>query len=187
MSEQNGPRSEAPSDGPYLDHGEPLPGSYAEDRIVALVRDPEQIFLYWDLSSEVRLAGRPTVIRVHCLSEQASYDIEPGLEADSWYLEVTANRTYRVEIHERQDSGELRLLASSGELTTPPRSPGESGSESPAEVVHASRHPVARTEAPASVVHVSAPVSGPPSPVTAPAPARIEGGFHYTRDQETTP
>jgi len=134
---------------PYVDRGEPLPMSYAENRCVALVRDPEHIFAYWDVDTETRVAGRPLVLRVHCLSEGRSFDIETDPQTLSWHLDATPNRTWRLEIHERLPEGGLRLLASSDEVTTPVRWAGESGAEAPAEVLHAARRPLARRASPA--------------------------------------
>jgi hypothetical protein len=127
----------------YIDRGEPLPRSNAENRIVALVRSPEQIYLYWDVETEVRVAGNPQVVRVHDLTAQRAYDLEPPAEADNWYLLVAPNRTFRFELFERRD-GLIRRLAASEEVTTPIRWAGESGEYVPAEILQAVRHPISR-------------------------------------------
>jgi len=152
---------------PYIDRGEPLPQSYAENRIVAMVRDPEHLFAYWDVDTAVRVAASPVVLRVHCLSEKRSHDIVSGLAAESWYLDVIPNRTYQLELFERLDNGELHLLASSEEVTTPVRHAGESGAERPAEITHARRHPLTQQKkhraarAPHAVMPTGAPVAVP--------------------------
>ena len=133
---------------PYIDRGEPLPMSYAENLVVAMVRDPEHDFVYWDVDTETRIAGRPIVLRVHCLSEGRGFDIETDPAAMSWHLEATPNRTYRMEIYERRPSGGPRLLASSEEVTTPVRWAGQSGDETPAEILHAARRPLSRRKSP---------------------------------------
>ncbi len=139
-----GPRAKKVSPSPpYIDRGEPLPRSYAESRIAALVRSPEQIFLYWDVESEVRVAGSPQVIRVHDLSAKRSYDLEPPADAENWYLLVAPNRTCRFELFERRGA-RLRRLAVSEEVTTPIRWAGESGEYVPAEIIQAERHPISR-------------------------------------------
>ena len=129
---------------PFIDRGEPLPRSYAENIVVAMVRDPEHIFAYWDISPEVRVSGTGLVLRVCCLSEGRFDDIDCGREAESWHLAVSSNRTYRFQLYERRDSGEMRLLSTSQEVTTPVSLPGATGAEKPAEVIHAERHPLAR-------------------------------------------
>ena len=68
----------------------------------------------------------------------------------SWHLEVTPNRTYRMEIYEWPPSGDLRLLASSEEVTAPVRWAGQSGDETPAEILHAERKPLSRRKRPAA-------------------------------------
>ena len=128
---------------PYIDRGEPLPRSSAENRIVALVRSPEHIYLSWDVETEVRVAGNPQVIRVCDLSTKGEYDLEPPADADNWYLHVTPNRTYRFELFEKRGA-QLRRLATSQEVTTPVRWAGESGQCVPAEIIQASRHPISR-------------------------------------------
>jgi len=155
---------------PYIDRGEPLPRSYAENRIVAMVREPEMIFVYWDVATEVRVAGLPLVLRVHCLSEGRHYDIEPSPLADNMYLHVAANRRYWVELLAREPSGNLRTLAASREVATPVRWAGQSGVEMPDEIRHALRWPVAR-RGPKPVRPLPArPVAEPTAPPT-PVPA----------------
>lgn len=128
---------------PFIDRGEPLPRAYARNRIVPLVRDPEHIWIYWDVESAVRIARSPLLVRIHCLSEERHWDLLPGHEADNWYLRLAPDRTYRFELFEQRPGG-LRLLAASREATTPVRWSGQSGKELPAEVIHAMIHPLAR-------------------------------------------
>ena len=184
MGEQGSRGADSASPQPYIDRGEPLPRSYAENRIVAMVRDPDHVFAYWDVESEVRVAGSPVVVRAHCLSEGRFYDIEPGAETNNWYLRVTSNRTYRLELYERLHSGKLRLLASSGEVTTPLRWSGESGVRPPAEIVHAERHPIARGAKTLRPPIIRPAPPGPvPVPVTVAVPAPTAGilGSAYVR------
>jgi hypothetical protein len=139
-----GTRTKTPSPSqPYIDRGEPLPRSYAENRIVALVRSPEQIYLYWDIATEVRVAGNPQVVRVHDLTARREYNLEPPADADNWYLLVAPNRTCRFELFEKRGA-RLRKLAASEEVTTPIRWAGESGEYVPAEIIQALRHPISR-------------------------------------------
>ena len=126
------------NDAPYIDRGEPLPGSYAENRVVALLRAPESLFVYWDIDSEVRVRSSALVLRVNNVSEGSVSDVSLPLDADSIYLEVTPNRVYRFDLLERTAGG-LGLLGVSGEVTTPVRWAGESGAEAPEEVRHVGR------------------------------------------------
>jgi hypothetical protein len=169
-----GTRSKTPSPRPpYIDRGEPLPRSYAENRIVALVRSPEQIYLYWDVETEVRVAGHPQVVRVHDLTAKRVTDLEPPADADNWYLRVAPNRTCRFELFEKRGS-RLRWLATSEEVTTPIRWAGESGEYVPAEIIQAVRHPISRRDrAPVRIARAT--LRGHPAEVAA-APARRAPG-----------
>lgn len=129
---------------PYIDRGEPLPRSYGETMIVAMVRDPEHLFAYWDVAPELRVAAGSFVLRIHCLSDGTCHENQCGPEPQSWHLTVSPNCTYRLELCERLDSGEIRRLAASNEVTTPLRWAGESGAEVPAEVTQAEERPDAR-------------------------------------------
>jgi hypothetical protein len=132
---------------PYIDRGEPLQRCYAENRIVALVRSPEQIYLYWDIETEVRVAGNPQLVRVQDLTAKRAYDLQPPAEADNWYLQVAPNRTCRFEFFEKRGA-RLHWLAGSEEVTTPIRWAGESGEYVPAEIIQAVRHPISRLPRP---------------------------------------
>ena len=184
MEQQNRQGGEAPSKPPYIDRGSPLPQSYAENNIVAMVRDPDYLFAYWDVETEVRVACNRLLIRVHCLSDVESYDIEPSAETDNWHLQVAPNRTYQLELYARLASGELRFLAKSDEVTTPLRLPGESGAELPAEVIHARRHPMVSGEPAARPDIALAETPGlSPTPVAAPTDTTSER--YYSRGTES--
>ena len=135
---------------PYIDWGEPLPRSYAENCVVAMVCDPDHLFIYWDVATNVRVAGNQVILQAHCLSEGRTQHIESGPADECWYLQVTPNRTYKVELYERTHTGDLRLLAASDEVSIPVRHPGDLIAGMPAEIVHAKRHPLARCARPQS-------------------------------------
>lgn len=172
----------------FIDRGEPLPQSYAVNRIVAMVRDPENVFCYWDVETEVRVASRPLLLRVYCVTENRSWDMEPGPGTDNWYFRVTPNRTYRFELFEKRPDG-LRPLATSRDATTPVRWAGESGAYPPEEILMAEQYPIARrggkrpprravpVERPAGI----APHTPSPAPVPIPPPMEKTFGAFYTR------
>ena len=177
----NEPNNE--NNAPYIDRGEPLPQSYGENRIVGMVLDPERIYLYWDVESDVRVAAPPLVVRLHNLSEGRSDDLAVAVDAGSWYVQVGSNRTYRAELFAAPRGGAWRLLAVSGEMTTPVRWAGEAGAETPAEVMHAQRHPLVR-ERPKTPgpTHVAPPGPPPgPPPAAAPAATPLISGRDYVR------
>ncbi len=177
---------------PYIDRGEPLPASYAENRIVAMVRDPEMLFTYWDIETEVRVASNPIMLRICCITEESHHDIDVDPQANNMYLTVTPNRAYQVQLFERcpaaegGSSGELRLLATTNEITTPVRWAGESGTTAPEEVRQALRYPLTRGVASRRVVPIlSAEALAaksdqfvPPSPAPAPASGDVSGPYY---------
>jgi hypothetical protein len=123
------------------------------DRIVAMVRDPEHIFIYWDINSEVRVSGVPLLVRVTCVSDGQSWEMRPDGDTDNWYFQVASNRTYRFGLFAVRAQG-LSFLAASDEVTTPVRCAEESRREVPEELVEAEKHPLTK---------------GPPKPGRGPA------------------
>ncbi|MEW6026335.1 MAG: DUF4912 domain-containing protein [Planctomycetota bacterium] len=98
----------------YLDYGPPLPETYNQDVLMALIRDPECIFAYWELSTVMvpetfRLRGLKSastkwVLRAHNLSLKNSSDIElqsPNNIANvqgNYYLDVLPDTEYQLEL-----------------------------------------------------------------------------------------
>lgn len=166
---------------PYIDRGEPLPGSYAENRIVAMTRGPEMIYVYWDIATEVRVAGNPLVLRTHCLTEASQNDLQPDNGADNIYFHVTPNRAYQFELHERTPSGELRLLAKSDIIATPVRRPADFAGQAPVEVTHAAMHPLTRRPTESQPLQPKAEtLTAPLTPAPTPAAGNIEGPFYQS-------
>lgn len=167
---------------PYIDRGEPLPGSYGENCVVGMVRGPDMIYVYWDVASEVRIAGNPLVLRTCCLSEGTENDTEPGNGANSMYFHVTPNRAYRFALYERALSGELCLLAESGVVATPVLRPDDFGGRAPVELTHAVEHPLTRregTERP-RLPRQTETATDSPQPMPAPGPGGIGGPFYQS-------
>ena len=183
-------RAKRENQAPFIDRGEPLPRSYAENRLVALVREPEMVFVYWDVATEVRVAGNPVILRVHVILDGAHYDLPAAPESGTMYLHLTANALYRFELFERRNSGELHRLAVSAEVATPIRWALSHGAEAPVEIRHAARRPLTRrapAAAPDSAVAARPRKSAPgaaapaaPAPVPVPAHERTTG-FAYVR------
>ena len=76
----------------YLDYGPPLPETYNQDTIVTMIRDPECIFTYWELSGRIvpeifrlrdlKPALTKLMLRTHNLSLKNFFDIELPKPAD---------------------------------------------------------------------------------------------------------
>lgn len=181
------PEQPAENNAPYIDRGEPLPGSYAENRIVAMTRGPDMIYVYWDIATEVRVAGNPLVLRTHCITEATQNDTQPDNGAENIYFHVTPNRAYQFELYERTPSGEFCLLANSDNIVTPVRRPDDFKGHCPTEITHAARHPLTRRPIGASppppppkAETLIAPPTPRPSFVPTPAAGNIEGPFYQS-------
>lgn len=115
-----------------------LPAGYGKDRIVAMVRDPYWLHMYWELShpsiqrAEAALGqdwhtARP-ILRVvdvsaadtTSTSEAIVKDIDIHGGCQNWYVEVPQPpRSYRVDIGYVSRRGQFFVLARSNVVTTP--------------------------------------------------------------------
>jgi hypothetical protein len=155
---------------PYVDRGEPLPQSYGENRIIALSRSPESVFVYWDVETEVRASSAPLVLCTHVVSSGEKQFQDLDAQTDNMYFQVASNRVYRFELYVRPPEGDLRLLVQSDEIATPVQGAGESGAEPPAEAVLAQRQPIARRGVTREELRRAREAAAAPAPVPAPVP-----------------
>ena len=108
-----------------------FPESYGVNRVRLLVRDPEWVFAYWDVSAEtMKGLARSLGERAFTLSRLTLRVLDPvsGGASDIllppgarwWYIRTdVARRTYRAEIGITLPSGEFRQLAESNAVVTP--------------------------------------------------------------------
>ncbi|HEX9189474.1 MAG TPA: DUF4912 domain-containing protein [Vicinamibacteria bacterium] len=108
-----------------------FPETYGVNRVRLLVRDPEWIFAYWDVSpaamkdlgkslGERALALSRLTLRVLDPVSGGSSDILLPPGARWWYIRTdSARRTYRAELGVTLPSGEFRRLAESNTVVTP--------------------------------------------------------------------
>ena len=115
-----------------------LPESYGRDRVVALVRDPYWLHVYWELNpaavsrAEAALGqdwpGAKAVLRlVDVTSEDTTShaesvvrDIEIHGGTNNWYIDVpNPPRSYRVDLGFRAKSGRFYVSARSNVVNTP--------------------------------------------------------------------
>ena len=108
-----------------------FPESYGVNRVRLLVRDPEWIFAYWDVSATaMKDLGKSLGERALALSRLTLRVIDPvsGGASDIllppgarwWYVRTdSARRTYRAELGVILPSGEFRRLAESNTVVTP--------------------------------------------------------------------
>lgn len=115
----------------------PIPWSYGETRLTALVRDPYWIFAYWEIAGEThRLAQKAVgpeawsaagpILRVHDASGRAHYDVAIDEEVRNWYLNVgQPDRAWYLEIGRLTKSGRFVMLARSNTVHTPRDGPSQ--------------------------------------------------------------
>jgi uncharacterized protein DUF4912 len=108
-----------------------FPESYGIDRVRLLVKDPEWLFAYWDLSSRsVDKLRRELGERGMALARLTLRITDPGYGGTSiillpygaraWYVKADkARRSYRALLGWTLPSGQFRTLAESNLVTTP--------------------------------------------------------------------
>lgn len=108
-----------------------FPESYGMDRIRLLVRDPEWLFAYWDVSPKSiedlrgQLGDRAAAVarltlRISDPVSGGASDVLLPPGARWWYVRAdSARRSYRAELGFTLASGDFRSLARSNTVTTP--------------------------------------------------------------------
>jgi len=110
---------------PYVDRGPELSPVYGEDKLQVMVRDPNWIYAYWDLSGGARdrihreAGDGMWMLRVHNLSHDGYEDVPVLIEGGNWYLPVASDTEYRLEIGLLDRSGSFHVAASSRRIRTP--------------------------------------------------------------------
>lgn len=108
-----------------------FPAGYGDNRIVALVRDPFWLYVYWEINEKRRGEIRDEIgadafssarefLRIYDTESWDSFDIEITGGAKTWYVHVPApNRTYCVDVGFKTMDGRFIAAARSNWVTTP--------------------------------------------------------------------
>lgn len=115
-----------------------LPTGYGKDRIVAMVRDPYWLHVYWELTTQAQQRaeaalgqdwyGVKPILRLlevtsndtSLPSERVLRDIEIHGGCNNWYIDVTnPPRSYRIDIGYLTRGGRFYVMARSNVVTTP--------------------------------------------------------------------
>jgi len=107
-----------------------FPSGYGDNRIVAMVRDPHWVHVYWEVNEARRAEIKKEVgdiflqakeyLRVYDTDSWESFDIEVTGGARNWYIKVPApSRTYCVDIGFKLPDGRFITAARSNWVTTP--------------------------------------------------------------------
>ena len=115
---------------PYVDRGAPLPLHYNQDRVTALVRDPNSLYIYWEIEGpkradvvrehgEAELRRASWLLRLHSDVDGSAQDIPIVVDGCNWYLSVAEDRGYVVEIGVKLNGGPFISFARSNHVRTP--------------------------------------------------------------------
>ena len=108
-----------------------IPDTYNITRIVVMVRDPNWIFAYWEVTGEryrelEKIYGENwprcrIILRVFDRTEgkKEYFDIEPGYGTTSWYIKVSAGKPYQAAIGLLDPDGKFVEIAISNIAETP--------------------------------------------------------------------
>lgn len=125
----------AGSESPWPDRDEhALPETYGEDVVVALVRDPWWVFVYWELSPDRRAGARQRagegaapVLRLLEVEpgQRVVSEVEvPDVTVGDWYVQVTAPQLrIRAEYGFRAVDGEFHSVFASEPTAVPQAAP----------------------------------------------------------------
>ena len=117
----------------FVDRGLPLPDTYGYDRLVAMFRDPQWLFCYWELSGGVLdhvkhdhgqniLEEAAWVLRLHRVNEELAVDLEIDPSIGNWYLHVGDAGAYQLELGLLTCEGDWISLVASQVLNPPAES-----------------------------------------------------------------
>jgi len=110
-----------------------LPQQYGDNQIYLLIRDPYWIYSYWEIQKdhEEKMLGLlggdrnsvKSILRVYDVTESSAntlyFDITLQNMADHWFINVSANHSYFVEIGLLHLDGRFLALAKSNLVTMP--------------------------------------------------------------------
>jgi hypothetical protein len=99
--------------------------SYGKEYIRALVRDPECIFGYWEVSEKEPLQGK-LFLKISDLEKAQHRFIPIDKPIGNWYITVNPGGSYVLEIRILQEEGRFKTIAISNKVTTPRRYPVKS-------------------------------------------------------------
>ncbi|HYR19132.1 MAG TPA: DUF4912 domain-containing protein [Myxococcales bacterium] len=109
-----------------------LPWTYGDGRLLALIRDPQTIYVYWDLSQqqiEQAFGGlgtsRASLKLWNVRGNELLREVEVHLESRGWYVrELPSALELRVELWALGDRG-ARMLRAARPIKLPPAQPSD--------------------------------------------------------------
>ncbi len=125
------PPVEEPSQVWSGEEGPSLPTHYGITVLQAMARDPQWVYLYWEVSEETReqicaeegewvFDTSTTLIRVLDERGETVQEIPILLDTHCWYLSLPASQTFEFDLGLKKADGSYCSLARSNRLTLPP-------------------------------------------------------------------
>ena len=119
-----------PAASTFVDRGAPIPAHYGMDRCIALPRDPNWIYVYWELKGGIldrlRFAHSAEVIdnsrwvlRVRTPDAGTHYLVDIDLRAGQWYLKVAPDTRLRIDLGFMDQHGDFVLVLAGNDTATP--------------------------------------------------------------------
>lgn len=114
----------------FIDRGAPIPQHYGMDRLAALPRDPNWVYVYWELkggildrlrfqhSAEV-IDNSRWVLRVRTPGTDAHYLVDIDLRVGQWYLKVAPDTRLRIDLGFMNQQGDFVLVLTANDTATP--------------------------------------------------------------------
>ena len=124
------PPQQEPAAGEALDRGAPIPEHYSMDRLVALMRDPNWLYVYWELkggalerlrfqhSAEI-IDNSRWVLRVRSLRELTEYLVDINLRSGQWYLKVAPDSSFSLDLGFVNHQGDFVQVVQGNQIRTP--------------------------------------------------------------------
>jgi hypothetical protein len=122
---------------PYIDRGKPIPDTYGRDVLRLMARDPEWVFVYWELTPErlnelhaqyADVSARTWQLKLTDMESDHVTYIPVFLGAHNWYVNVQPKRTYQVELGFTRE-GTFIPVTASNPCRTPSNAISERGDE----------------------------------------------------------
>jgi hypothetical protein len=113
-----------------------LPEEYGEDGITLMTVDPRGLFTYWEVREETIARYKGTLtLRVYDVTgvdfdgtnAKSSFDIPATQKIGSWYIGVSPEREFIVDIGMIDPSGNFIVVARSNKVSTPREGIAEEG------------------------------------------------------------
>jgi len=124
------PLPEEPTPSELIDRGATIPENYGMDRLAAFPRDPQWLFVYWELqggaidrlrfhhSAEV-IDNARWVLRVRAGGDARATFVDIDLRIGQWYLHVTPATTFVIDMGLINQQGHFVEVLKGKEVSTP--------------------------------------------------------------------